>query len=159
MKHPTALITVKDLEFIPDLCADREGGKGEDDVAYWDEESNKKKDERDARMTYMAYVNLVSIKVDLEDATFMHGISLDATKDSIIEAMHAHLSERRDHVFYGIRIYTCANRASLISARQYDAYCKVFGLRKSVHPSEGRAVKGSRGRKTSVGRALIRIPL
>lgn len=82
----------------------------------------------------MADVDFVTVETDLADAAFMYAISLDASKDSVVETMHAPLSEQEHHAFHGIRIGTSANGTSVISQRQYDGYSRAFGLRRSKSP-------------------------
>lgn len=71
--------------------------------------------------------------------------------------MHSRTVDR-ELKFDGIRIEKGTNEISIISVKQYEAYCITFNLCNTVGQSDGRAVKGIGELKISKGSATLQIP-
>lgn len=60
--------------------------------------------------------------------------------------------------FYGIRIYTAANRRSVMGIPQYRAYNRKFGVRGPIRPSPAKGLRGIGGSGIILGQARTQIP-
>lgn len=160
-KLPTVFLSQEDTAYISELFKEEHGhgesneektGEAEADWAGTDENGS----DTDSDLAFYADADLKHLQVNLANASFMHALNVEAGRSDI--AMVARLETNDKPVgFEGLKVDTGANRSSIMSARQYGAYCETFGLIGNVRPSEKR-VKGIGGRQVVVGVANIQIP-
>lgn len=143
-------------------------GQEEDDDAQWAEEDQSKEnedswfvvEEGDDMETYLAYIeneDLGSVETALSNSAFIHRRTQSKYMATALCAMHNQLKMGEGISFDGVRIDTGANRSSVMSKMQYDAYKREFGLKDAKKPTE-KMVRGIGGRRKAKGTAMIQIP-
>lgn len=75
----------------------------------------------------------------------------------MISAMYSGISGDNRKLFHGVKIYTTANRASIMSMDQYYACCYTFGLHPAIKKGS-RRIRGIGGFKYANGNAMIQNP-
>lgn len=129
-KHRSALITIEDLWAVQELCDEYdEPEDGDNDQVEWAEPEDE---EETTDIAYIAMGEGHELESNLAKMTFLHSQTLGSHNLSdAIERYNAVVYEKGadDMIFHGIRLYTCANKASVMSKQQYLAYCCEFGLK------------------------------
>lgn len=153
-KQYTALLTEEDMAYISELFKGFDKyEEGDEDVYYEEDEDDPESD-----IVYVASVDLEGIQLSLSKTAFTHGTEITADKSEMISAMYSFLLCNDEKVLFdGIRIDTAANRKSIMSMNQYNAYCKTFGLRPAIKPRT-KGITGIGGRKAGRGTVMIQIP-
>lgn len=158
--HPSALIFIEDLAFLPNNyfnCKDEGNDEFEADLAdndIFDEEG----DEEDI-LAFAADFDLRNTESALATTYFLHGLSLDVDYANALISMQKQLNRPHSLTFAGVRIDTCANRRSTMSRKKYITYCQEFGRRLSIksaaHNDEG--ILGTGRRVPFMGTVFIQI--
>lgn len=82
-----------------------------------------------SEIAFIAEEDLIDIEKMLTNAALIHGRTLRGDRNEVRWSMHAQLHGTITTNFHGVRIDTCANCRSIISANQYDDYCEEFALK------------------------------
>ena len=95
---------------------------------------------------------------NLSNAAFSHGRSFTALGERHCKNTNLALFTGDDTIFRGIILDTGANYTSIMSIKQYQAYCREFCCPIEIDYSKNRNVKGIGGKSQAVGTAIIPIP-
>lgn len=157
VRLPTAPVTVSDMAFILDLCAQADHNPDYYDkiAAEW---VQRKDTDSDSSLAFVESADLVEIEQNLSSSSFLHRRRIPQSRTTALLGMHAQLGTNPDHPFLGVHLETGTIMSSMMLRGQCAAYCEEFGVRSSLIPGNGASVQGIRGRRTSIGTALIRIP-
>jgi hypothetical protein len=101
----------------------------------------------------------VMLERELSNISFAHSCGFTARKDTEMKEMQKQLNmpAERPPIFKGIIIDTGANKSSLMSVKQYRAYCRSFKIPASIR-GPMKIFKGIGGTRRSMGSARIAIP-
>ncbi len=98
------------------------------------------------------------LEMEMSNKAFLYTCGFSAQRRKDIERMNRELgtNERRSE-FNGVLIDTGANRTSLMSLRQYRAYCREHGTPAHID-MDSKRVCGLGGSTRSIGKATITLP-
>lgn len=145
-KHPSALITIEDLNALYNQSdPDDEDAESGNDVKWADDESG------DSDLAFLTIDQKEDLEERLAASAFLHGCSGEITSNS--KFGNTTVFKRTNEItpsrkFEGVRIDTGANRRSVMSRTQYQAYTKAFGLTNVIRRTKGREVRGIGGVST-----------
>lgn len=182
-KHPTALLSVEDLDAVLEMAGDEEGGdeSGSEVGAQWADEFEEEEEECD--LAFVADYDLAQLEASLANAALEHGRSIKPTNQHTLVTMNNWLHPERPSTFDGIRLATpeteaflsaknggsnshfdglrldtCANRASVMSRSQYLAYTIKYGLKETIRPATHKGIRGIGGVQKAVWVVRVQIP-
>lgn len=154
--HPSALLTVEDLAFVIDMVmteTDEKDSSDEDYVKWIDE------DQEDPPTAFlMTEKDASSIEKKLANTAFIHGRTHQGDMNLAMTVMRDQLKHKSGANFDGVRLDTAANRRSVISKIQYDAYQNEFGRKIIIRPPTKNNLRGIGGQQRVIGEATIQIP-
>jgi len=155
-KYPSALITIEDLSMVvQDLIEDNEiDAEATDDED--DEESDIEVD--DVHFTQNECSVFEAEEEFLANAAYIHGKTFVQDQEMSILAMYNELRMGEETKFKGIYLDTCANRSSVMSLNQYQAYCKEFHVPMQLSTHGAKTLRGIGGKSAALGSAWIPIP-
>lgn len=161
-RQPNAMLTVEDLALISnDLAAN---GSDEDNESKNEDESHGNhivfsEDETDE--SYFTCDEAPLHKQHEEhfaNVAFVHGRNYNYDHSYALGIMHREIRQGEEERFNGIFLDTCANRSSVMSYKQYKAYCKEFNVPFNIERGEQRGIRGVGGSAKIIGSANIPVP-
>lgn len=156
-RHPQALLTVEDMAAVVELANDPHTESTSEEEVRWAVDTD---DDETAEVLLASVTEEDSqdLEMAFANSAFLHGRTYSEDMDSALAVMNEQLAKRDSDQFEGVRLDTAANRRSVMSIRQYEAYQKEFGLRVPIRATERRTLRGIGGHGTIVGEAMIQIP-
>lgn len=137
-KNPNALITINDIASITTQVGDDPSTEEEDEpAAQWTKEGYND----DSDLAFIVTSNLGDMERTLSIAAFMPERTYRNGRSAMMQAMHLELSKAFTTPLIGIPIVTSANRSSIISIAQYNAYFHDVSLKYIKRRTAGQSGK------------------
>lgn len=123
-----------------------------------DAEMSDHEEDEEVHLAYTTEVDFNDLEKKLSDSALLHGRTIFEELDDIIQAMYSRLSHELPTHFQGIRFDTCANTASIMSRKQYDAYCDTFCMKQAIKDASNSKIRGVGGQTFAIGLVTIQVP-
>lgn len=144
------MFSVEDLAFMADELNHDETEKDADLILSDDGEDNSDS----AFIADDMYGLKKQSEINFTNYSFRHGACFLQDKKFAMAAMASELEIGEEDGFRGILIDTCAKRSSIMSLRQYRAYCSEFKAPLRINP-ETKTISGIGGKSKTLGFAEV----
>ena len=160
IKHakPERAFSTEEMSTIQNSYLAMYGMDDSDDPGGNSEMSDDGEAEDEANFTQELQLIALSNQEHLVNVSFMHGRSFSKPPEGGSCALAFSIQADGEIVFEGVILDTGANRISIMSMSQYQAYCREFGCPIEIDYAQNRGVNGIGGKTEAVGTAIIPIP-
>lgn len=151
-EHPTDLLTVENLAAVYVIyeAGDEQLADSDTDWVQWAEHGADGMD--DAALFVVK--EATGIERHFAMSAVFHKIGA-FYQDTDPRCLFVDASETTQNSFDGIRIDTCADRTSVLSIEQFQAYCRTSNRSRSLNPSYDRVIRGIDGGCKSIKLVVI----
>lgn len=153
--NPTAMLSASDLAFIADELIPNEDEEDDENVVLSEEEEEEFNES--AFVANDEHGLNKGSEILLSNQSFLHGTTFAKDMEMAMASMSKDLKMGEEEIFKGIYIDTCANRSSIMSLKQYKAYCNQFNAPFHIEP-DTKKISGIGGSSQTLGSAVVPVP-